>query len=179
MEQPLGFASASHEHLVCRLRKSLYGLKQAPRQWYRKFDDFIRSIGFLWSDEDYSFYSKDAPDGSPIFLILNVDDMLLSGRHIGELAELRRKANVAEIHDEGPWSGASYSRDEDHTKSTFGLVVSVSVRLDATNFQVIQHAYDSICYDIATRQPSAITEGLTDTRSGGGSYEVATIHTDS
>jgi hypothetical protein len=47
MEQPQGFASPGREHLVCRLRKSLYGLKQAPRQWYRKFDDFVRSIGFL------------------------------------------------------------------------------------------------------------------------------------
>jgi ATP-binding cassette subfamily B (MDR/TAP) protein 1 len=69
----------------------LYGLKQAPRQWYRKFDDFVQSIGFLQSDEDHCFYSKDAPDGSPVFLILYVDDILLSGRHIGELAELRRQ----------------------------------------------------------------------------------------
>jgi hypothetical protein len=91
MEQPQGFVSPGREHLLCRLRKSLYGLKQAPRQWYRKFDDFVQSIGFLRSDEDHCFYSKDAPDGSPVFLILYVDDMLLSGRHIGELAELRRQ----------------------------------------------------------------------------------------
>jgi hypothetical protein len=88
MEQPQGFASPSREHLVCRLRKSLYGLKQALRQWYRKFNDLRRLIGFLRSDEDHCFYSKDAPDGSPIFLIPYVDDMLLSGRHIRELAEL-------------------------------------------------------------------------------------------
>jgi hypothetical protein len=91
MEQLQGFASLGREHLVCRLRKSLYGLKKTPRQWYKKFDDFVRSIGFLWSDEDHCFYSKDAPDGSPVFLILYVDDMLLSGQHIGELAELRRQ----------------------------------------------------------------------------------------
>jgi hypothetical protein len=76
MEQPQGFASPSREHLVCRLRKSLYGLKQAPRQWYKKLNDFIRSIGFLLSDEDHCFYSKDALDGSHIFLILYVDNML-------------------------------------------------------------------------------------------------------
>jgi hypothetical protein len=79
MEQPQGFAPPGCEHLVSRLRKSLYGLKQAPRQWYRKFDDFVRSINFLWSDKDHCFYSKDAPDGNPIYLILYVDDMLLSG----------------------------------------------------------------------------------------------------
>jgi ATP-binding cassette subfamily B (MDR/TAP) protein 1 len=91
MEQPQGFASPSREHLVCRLRKSLYGLKQALRQWYKKLDDFVRSIGFVRSDEDHYFYGKDAPDGSPIFLILYVDDMLLFDRHIEELAELRRQ----------------------------------------------------------------------------------------
>jgi hypothetical protein len=91
MEQPQGFASPGREHLACRLRKSLYGLKQAPRQWYRTFDDFVRSIGFLWSDEDHCFYSKDALDGSPIFLILYVDDMLLFNQHIGEFAELRHQ----------------------------------------------------------------------------------------
>jgi hypothetical protein len=79
IEQPQGFASPGREHLVCRLRKSLYGLKQAPRQWYTKFDDFVRSIGFLQSDENHYFYVKDAPDGSPVFLILYVDDTLLSG----------------------------------------------------------------------------------------------------
>ena len=89
MEQPQGYVSPGQEHLVCRLRKSLYGLKQAPWQWYRKFDDFVQPIGFLRSDEDHFLYSKAAPDGSAIFLILYVDDMLLSGRHFGELAELR------------------------------------------------------------------------------------------
>jgi ATP-binding cassette subfamily B (MDR/TAP) protein 1 len=91
MDQPQGFASPGREHLVCWLPKSLYGLKQAPRQWYRKFNNFVRSIGFLRSDEDLCFYVKDTPDGSPVFRILYVDDMLLSGRHIGELAELRRQ----------------------------------------------------------------------------------------
>ena len=49
----------------------------------------MQSIGFLRSNEDHYLYNKDAPDGSPIFLILYVDDILHSGRHSGELAELR------------------------------------------------------------------------------------------
>jgi hypothetical protein len=81
------------------------------------------------------------------------------------------------IRDEGPWSGASYSRDEDHTEPALTIVVSVSVRLHPTNFGAIQHAFGSICYDTATRQPLAVTEGLPDTRSGGGPYEVGTICT--
>jgi hypothetical protein len=68
-------------------------------------------------------------------------------------------ANAAEIRNKGPRFRASHSRDEDHTESTFVTVVSVSVRLHPTNFGAIQHAYGSICYDTATYQPSAVTEG--------------------
>ena len=32
MEQPQGFASPGHEHLIYRSRTSLYGLKQATQQ---------------------------------------------------------------------------------------------------------------------------------------------------
>ena len=88
MEKPKGFVASNQEHLVCRLMKSLYGLKQAPRQWYQKFDNFIQSIGFSKSDENHCLFTKTTQDGSPIFLIIYVDDMLISGRHVGELAEL-------------------------------------------------------------------------------------------
>ena len=94
MEQPKGFVASDQEHLVCRLRKSLYGLKQAPRQWYKKFDDFIRSIGVSKSDEDHCVFTKSAQDGSPIFLIIYVEDMLLSNRLAGELTELVRKLQL-------------------------------------------------------------------------------------
>ena len=78
MERSKGFVASGQEHLVCRLRKSLYGLKQAPRQWYKKFDDFVQSVGFSKSDEDYCLFTKTAQDGSPVFLIIYTDDMLLS-----------------------------------------------------------------------------------------------------
>jgi hypothetical protein len=55
--------------------------------------------------------------------------------------------------------------------------VPVSVRLHPTNIRAIQHAFGPICYDTASRQPSAVTEGLPDTRSGGGPYEVSAIRT--
>ena len=90
IEQPQGFASLDREHLVCHLCKTLYGLKQAPRQWYKKFNDFIKPrAGFLRSDEDHCLCSKETPDGSPIFLILYGDHLLLFGQHLREIAELR------------------------------------------------------------------------------------------
>ena len=74
MEQSKGFVASGQEHLVCRLKKSLYGLKQALQQWYKKFDEFIQSVGFSKSDADHCLFTKIARDGSPIFLIIYVDD---------------------------------------------------------------------------------------------------------
>ena len=94
MEQPKGFVASDQERLVCRIRKSLYGRKHELRQWYKKFDDFIKSIGFSKRDEHHCLFTKPTQDGSPIFLIIYVDDMLLSGRHTGELVELDRKPRL-------------------------------------------------------------------------------------
>ena len=46
MHQPPGFVHPATPSHVCRLRKSLYGLKQAPRAWYKRFANFIISMGF-------------------------------------------------------------------------------------------------------------------------------------
>ena len=88
IEQPTGFITAGQEHLIYRLKKSLHGLKQAPRQWYKKFDD--SKSGFSKSDKDHCLFTKAAEDGSSIFLILYVDDMLLFGWRVGELTNLVR-----------------------------------------------------------------------------------------
>ena len=66
------------------------GLKQALQQWYQKFDAFIQSVGFSKSDEDHCIFTNTTQDGSPIFLIIYVDDMLLSDRHARELTKVVR-----------------------------------------------------------------------------------------
>ena len=48
---------------------SLYGLKQAPQQWYKKFDDFIQSVGFSKSDEDHCLFTKTAQDGVGVVVV--------------------------------------------------------------------------------------------------------------
>ena len=114
MEQPKGFVIAGQELLVYRLKKSLYGLKQASRKWYKKFDNFIQSVGFFKSIEDHHLFSKTAQDGSSIFLILYVDDMLLSTCHVGELAnlvrQLRSKFSMKNLILERHVSGMKISR---------------------------------------------------------------------
>ncbi|MCO5579271.1 hypothetical protein L7F22_033125 [Adiantum nelumboides] len=92
---PEGFVIPRKEHLVCKLKHSLYGLKQAPRQWYKKFDTFMLNHGFKRSHADHCLYTKKAPDGSLIVLVLYVDDMLIAGKHKETLNALKKELNSA------------------------------------------------------------------------------------
>lgn len=47
MKQLIGFEKKVQNRLVCRLLKSHYGLKQALMQLNTRFDEFIKSQGFL------------------------------------------------------------------------------------------------------------------------------------
>ena len=77
MEQPENFVTRDSESIVCKLKKSLYGLKQSPRLWYHKFHKIISSFCFVLNATDECIYHKFS--GSKyMFLILNVDDMLLA-----------------------------------------------------------------------------------------------------
>ena len=89
MQQPEGFVPKGKEELVCKLKKSLYGLKQAPRQWYKKFDSFMSSHQFIRCDFDHCVYFKALSDGSFIYLLLYVDDMLIAASDIAEIDRLK------------------------------------------------------------------------------------------
>ena len=51
------------------------------------------SQGYKRSDFDHCLYTKQAKDGSLLILILYVDDMLLAGTNINELAALKTELN--------------------------------------------------------------------------------------
>ena len=92
MDQPEGFVIPGKENLVCRLKKSLYGLKQSPRQWYKKFDSFMLSDGFKRSDYDRCVYLKTI-NGSAIYLLIYVDDMLIAVKDKSEIAKFKAQLN--------------------------------------------------------------------------------------
>ncbi|KAL9268844.1 Retrovirus-related Pol polyprotein from transposon RE1-like protein [Drosera capensis] len=56
MHQPLGYLDPEFPFHVCLLKKSLYGLKQSPRAWYKRFADFVATIGFSNSRCDTSLF---------------------------------------------------------------------------------------------------------------------------
>jgi hypothetical protein len=77
------------EHMRCHLKKSICGLKQGSRQWYLKIDETIRIFGFKENEEDNCIYAK-FRSGKFIFLILYVDDILLSSSDVSLLLETKR-----------------------------------------------------------------------------------------
>ena len=89
MKQPEGFEIEGKKDQVCLLKKSLYGLKQSPRQWYKRFDSFMLGHGYSRSMYDSCVYFRKLNDGSFIYLLLYVDDMLIAAKNIAEIHQLK------------------------------------------------------------------------------------------
>ena len=89
MDQPEGFIVPDKEKFVYKLKRSLYGLKQFPRQWNKKFDSFMLSHGFKRSKFDSCVYIKHV-NGSPIYLLLYVDNMLIAAKSKVEITKLKK-----------------------------------------------------------------------------------------
>ena len=91
MHQPEGFAISGKEDHVCLLKKSLYGLKQSPRQWYKRFDTFMLSQDYSRSEHDSCVYFRKLSDGSFIYLLLYVDDMLIAAKNMSKINRLKKQ----------------------------------------------------------------------------------------
>jgi hypothetical protein len=89
MEQPDGFIEKGKEDYVCKLVKSLYGLKQAPRQWYQKFNSVMIEHGYKMTKADHCVFFRNFSEGDFIILLLYVDDMLIVGKNISRIKELK------------------------------------------------------------------------------------------
>ncbi|CAA7059133.1 unnamed protein product [Microthlaspi erraticum] len=103
MVQPEGFVKKGKEDLVCRLKKSLYGLKQAPRQWYKKFKSVMGEHGYKETTSDHCVFVQVFGDDDFIILLLYVDDMLIVGRNVSRIQELKKHLSQSfAMKDLGP-----------------------------------------------------------------------------
>ncbi|KAG8488772.1 hypothetical protein CXB51_016789 [Gossypium anomalum] len=93
MQQPEGFTVSEKEDYVCLLKKSLYGLKQLPRQWYKRFDSFMISHDFKRNSFDSCVYFKKNSDGSFVYLLLYIDDMLIATKDKGKIRKVKAQLN--------------------------------------------------------------------------------------
>nr|GEZ70067.1 retrovirus-related Pol polyprotein from transposon TNT 1-94 [Tanacetum cinerariifolium] len=88
MSQSEGFNNSRRDN-VCLLKKSLYGLKQSLRQWYKRFDSFMVSNGYIRNQFDNCVYSKKVFEESYVYLLLYVDDMLIAAKNMAVINNLK------------------------------------------------------------------------------------------
>ncbi|CAL1393514.1 unnamed protein product [Linum trigynum] len=89
MTQPEGFHVPRKEDYVYKLKKSLYGLKQSPRKWYKILDSYTVELGYYRSPYGCCVYLIKVEDGSMIYLVLYVDDMIIAARSKSNIQKLK------------------------------------------------------------------------------------------
>src|SRR3954463_13743445 len=92
MIQPEGFVDPKDADKVCKLQRSIYGLKQASRSWNLRFDQVIKSFGFVPNFYEACIYKK-VSGSSVIFLVLYVDDIVIIGNDINMLNDVKSYLN--------------------------------------------------------------------------------------
>ena len=118
---PLGFENKFGSN-VCKLNKSLYGLKQSPRAWFEKFTQSMKKQGYIQGQADHTLFTKFSHDGKVVVLIVYVDDIVLTGDDIVEMARVKEKLAVDfEIKDLG---FMRYFLGMEVARSKNGIVVS-------------------------------------------------------
>ena len=121
MEQPPGYIDPRYPNHVCQLKKALYGLKQAPRAWFQRFSSFLIQLGFSCSRADTSLFGFHK-HSDIIYLLLYVDDIIITGNNSSLLDSFTRKLN-SEFATKDLGS-LSYFLGLEATPTTNGLFIS-------------------------------------------------------
>lgn len=138
MEQPEGYEEKSKPDHVCLLKKSLSGLKQSPRQWNKRFDEFMTLNGYKRSQRDACVYTAEGSDGSLVYLLLYVDDMLLAAMDMRDIKKLKEQLDSSfEMKDLGP-PRRILRMDiyRDRSKGVLRLSQSVYIKKLVSNFRM-------------------------------------------
>ena len=93
MAQPPGFEVVDKSP-VCKLKKAIYGLKQVPRQWFDGLKSTLLRFGFVGSKSDsplFIFHQQ----MHVVYLLVYVDDIILTGSSTSLIQQLTYKLNIA------------------------------------------------------------------------------------
>jgi hypothetical protein len=90
LEIPEGMNEVDKSEFVLKLNRSLYGLKQAPKTWNNLLNDFLMSIGLERSEMDQCLYFGRI-NGSVIYLVVYVDDILFSSPNVETINFMKNK----------------------------------------------------------------------------------------
>lgn len=99
--------------MFCKLKKYLYGLKHTPCQWNKRFDVFMLNIDFTKSSFGSCMYLKELLDISFVYLLLHVDNMLITAEEKVEVQKINDLRSDFDVKDLGgvakkdTWDGDS------------------------------------------------------------------------
>lgn len=114
--QPEGFETkgSNNEDLVCRQHKSLFDFRQSLRNWNGKTDTWLISHVFGASSADPCL---DIRSDGLVFLLLHVNDILLSGGDIKAIEdtknELMREVAMNDVGPVNTFVGTQIVREPD------------------------------------------------------------------
>lgn len=114
MVQPSKITQPIILNLGSRLKKLVYGLKQSPRKWY---DFYNIQICYIFEYDCY-LYVRMLEDGSYIFILMYVDDMLIVAKSMLEVDKLKTYTQRKEFN----------KKDLGTTKNNFELWTFVGQR---------------------------------------------------
>jgi len=90
---PVATTKENSERLVCRLLRGLYGLKQSGRIWNKAWDEYlIGKCEYQRSSEDYAVYYRKGNHGTPLWILIWVDDVLWIGNP-DDIQQAKRELN--------------------------------------------------------------------------------------
>ncbi|KAG8485971.1 hypothetical protein CXB51_019324 [Gossypium anomalum] len=125
----------------------------SPRQWYKRFDSFMTSHDFKRSSFDSCVYSMKNSDGSFVYLLLYVDDMLIATKDKGEIRKVKAQLSEKfEMKDLGPAKkilGIEILRDRKATH--FRLSSNLSLQPDDEIEYMSHDPYSSAVGSLITR----------------------------
>src|SRR5579871_382626 len=87
MDYPKGF---KQQNQVYKLNKYLYGFKQSPRVWNKSINEFFNKYNFYYMNSDHGIYINDQ---SGIIIGIWVDDLIIIGKNIMNIKELKENLN--------------------------------------------------------------------------------------
>ena len=88
----MDFPSGYKTHLinkVCKLKKIIYELKQSPRAWFGKFTNVMKSFNYNQCNQDHTLFYKPNSDNKIVLVLVNVDDIIVTGNDEEELSNLK------------------------------------------------------------------------------------------
>lgn len=90
MEAPPSFTHKFKKGEGCKLKKALYGLKQSLRASFGRFTLATRRFGYRQSNADHTLFLK-TREKKITCLIIYIDDMIITGDDLEEIAKLKGK----------------------------------------------------------------------------------------